>query len=121
MADSRHAQDLQWQSLWECERAEPGINGLHQSKVFVTLCVTRHDVTRAHGEESGARDWLRARDGRDQAGQADQTRDLMRGNWTKWIKHWLTDGDWPPFSSLNPHRSASNWSEKNLNSNEPFK
>ena len=92
MADSRHAQDLQWQSLWECERAEPGINGLHQSKVFVTLCVTRHDVTRAHGEESGARDWLGARDGRDQAGQADQTRDLMRGNWTKWIKHWLTDG-----------------------------
>ena len=27
MADSRHAWDLWWQSLWECERTELGING----------------------------------------------------------------------------------------------
>ena len=51
----------------------------------MTLCVTRHDVTRPVDLCQELGDLLRAADGRDQAG-ADHTRDLMGGNWTKWIR-----------------------------------
>lgn len=110
MANSRHAQDLQWQSLWECEGTELGINGLHQPGVFVTLCVTRHDVMRSSDlcKESGPG----ARDGRDQLTRLVTWWGETQQNGSNFKP--LIDGWGQALPSLNPRLAASNWSERRI-------